>query len=137
MEYSAREIEVLDGVEVVRRRPFLFLEEPTVPGVSMHGRPSRTFGGGILNALSERLVVSTVHDDIRYRCAFARGGLVAFLTRARTDERCGTNWFTLRPDPIVLRGDLAFDDVAAIAAQCPSAAPIEVIDRRSERALWW
>jgi hypothetical protein len=41
----------------------------------------RFFFGAILNALSERLVVSTMHDDHRYRVVFAKGMVVTLLQR--------------------------------------------------------
>src|SRR5262245_64328267 len=51
----------------------------------------------VLNALCERLVVSTVHDGHRYRVVFSKGMLVTLLGRAHYDRPLGITWLTFRP----------------------------------------
>jgi DNA gyrase/topoisomerase IV subunit B len=65
----------------------------------------RFFFGAILNALSERLVVSTMHDGHRYRVVFAKGLLVTPLQPASCRQPFGTTWFTFRPDAATIGGD--------------------------------
>jgi DNA gyrase subunit B len=65
----------------------------------------RFFFGAILNALSERLVVSTMHDNCRYRVVFARGTVVTLLKPATCRLPLGTNWITFWPDTAIIGGD--------------------------------
>ncbi len=45
--------------------------------------------GATLNALSERLVVSTIHGKDRYRAIFSRGMVVSLLARSWCERRSG------------------------------------------------
>jgi hypothetical protein len=77
----------------------------------------RFFFGAILNALSERLVVSTIHDDCRYRVVFARGAVVSLLKSTSCRQPLGTNWITFRPDTAIIGGDaVTWADMQHIAA---------------------
>ena len=99
-----------------------------------------SFGAAIVSALTERLVVSTVHDDTRYRAAFSRGGLVSLLARCSTDERLGTAWLTFKPDADVVPGVIDFAEAEAIAARVSAVTPsvrIEAVDRSGEKPDWW
>jgi len=50
--------------------------------------------GAVLNALSERLVVSTMHADDCYRVVFEKGGIVSLLSRTHCKHPLGTTWLT-------------------------------------------
>ena len=50
--------------------------------------------GAILNALSEQLVVSTMHGGDRYRAVFSQGMIVSLLTRTHCASPLGTTWVT-------------------------------------------
>src|SRR6186713_2489020 len=60
------------------------------------------FSGAILNALSERLVVSTVHGAERYRAVFAKGVVVSLLRKESCETPLATNWMTFLPDCALL-----------------------------------
>jgi DNA gyrase/topoisomerase IV subunit B len=98
-------------------------------------------GGAIVNALSERLVVSTVHSGVRYRAAFRRGGLIGLLGRTgQTDEALGTNWITFKPDETVVPGAVTFEDAERLIGQLAARAPnveLSAIDRTQEKPDWW
>ena len=96
--------------------------------------------GAILNALSERLVVSTIHDGQRYRVVFSKGMLVTLLARARCNAPLGDIWFTFRPDPTIITGEvLSLADVQGTAARVEQAdgTRIRVEDRTAEDADWY
>ncbi|MCE9575655.1 MAG: hypothetical protein K8W52_21065 [Deltaproteobacteria bacterium] len=68
-----------------------------------HARRSFPHAGCRLNALSEKLIVSTVVDGARYWAGFSRGGLVSLLRKAGNDvEPLGTTWLTFLPDPSLI-----------------------------------
>lgn len=98
-----------------------------------------SFGGAIVNALSERLVVWTRHDDVTYRAAFRRAGLVSLLAKSPTDDVLGTNWLTFKPDGQFVTGSLTFRDVEAIAGRVGSEVPsvsVTAVDRTADQASW-
>lgn len=204
MAYTSRDIDVIEGLEAIRRRPTMYIGEETpernlcsrlvecvagnvaaepppptairivlwMGGVVTIGydgeplpiRPSETatgvahpelyflfmylfvpgsplqLGAAIVNALSERLVVSTVHDGVRYRAAFMRGGLVTLLSKSRTEEAFGTNWFTFKPDATLISGIVDAPEAARIATSVMKATPgasVTAIDRSSQKPDWW
>lgn len=120
-------------------RPFMVLRTPALNGLA------------ILNALSERLVVSTMHGGRRYRTAFSRG-MIASLLRARHCRRpLATTWLTYRPDATIIGGEAMTVDalagiaervalnMGAIAELCGGHlhdVPITVEDRTAEEADW-
>jgi DNA gyrase/topoisomerase IV subunit B len=96
--------------------------------------------GPILNALSEELAVSTMHDGRCYRAVFSRGMIVTLLRCVSCDRPLGTTWLTFRPDPTILGGEpLATSDAEKIAERMRSKAGnvrILVEDRTGEDADW-
>jgi DNA gyrase/topoisomerase IV subunit B len=96
--------------------------------------------GAVLNALSERLVVSTMHDDHRYRVVFSRGMLLTLLQRVHCDEPLGVTWLTFRPDAMVINGEaLTIGEVHRITERVVRNAEgerIRVEDRTTEDADW-
>lgn len=204
MGYASRDIDVIEGLEAIRRRPAMYIGEATAertlgsrlvesivgniaaespapaavrlilwageaitvaydgeplpirsysePGGIPHPELYRMFmyslapGGGlffgasIANALSERLVVSTVHENVRYRATFRRGGLISLLSKAPTDEPLGTNWLTLRADVDIIPGTLDFAEAEQIVVRVKEATPrvpVTAIDRSTENPDWW
>jgi hypothetical protein len=100
----------------------------------------RFFFGAILNALSERLVVSTMHDGHRYRVVFAKGMVAALLQGTSCLQSFGTNWFTFRPDTGIIGGDsVTWADMQCIAAWTgrQGSPRIRVEDHSSEEANWF
>ena len=96
----------------------------------------RFFFGAILNALSERLVVSTMQDGQRYRVVFAKGLLLTLLQPKSCRQPFGTTWFTFRPDTAIIGGDpVSWADVQGIAARQGSVR-ICVEDHSGEEADW-
>jgi len=95
----------------------------------------------ILNALSEKLVVSTMHADDRYRVMFMNGGIVSLLSRGHCRLPLGTTWFTYRPDTTLITGEvLEPEDVRSIAERVGrniKGARIRVEDRITEGADWY
>src|SRR5262249_56877127 len=72
--------------------------------------------GSALNALSEPLVVSTMHDGHRYRVDFSKGMIVRLLERAHCDRPLGITWLTFCPDTTIVAGEvLTLADVQRIA----------------------
>jgi DNA gyrase subunit B len=98
------------------------------------------YGMAILNALSERLVVSTMHAGDRYRVIFSKGMIVTLLHRAHCDRPLGTTWLTYHPDATIITGEmLTSDDVHGIAERVGRNADgvrIRVEDRMTEDADW-
>ncbi|WP_315779953.1 MULTISPECIES: hypothetical protein [unclassified Bradyrhizobium] len=100
----------------------------------------RFFFGAILNALSERLVVSTMHDDRRYRIVFSRGTVVALLKATTCCQPLGTTWITFRPDTAIIGGDaVTWADMQHIVASTErQGSPRFCIeDHSSEEAHWY
>lgn len=91
--------------------------------------------------MSERLLVSTIHDGISYRAVFRRGGLVTLLGKAGlTEEAFGTSWITFKPDEAVVPGTLSFDEARRLMAKLADEAhgvELSVADRSQEKPYWW
>jgi hypothetical protein len=92
----------------------------------------------VLNALSEQLVVSTMHAGDRYRVAFSKGTIVSLLSRTHCDRPLGITWLTYRPDATIITGDvLTSGEVQRIAerlGQKVEGVRIRVQDRMTEDA---
>jgi topoisomerase-4 subunit B len=102
-----------------------------------HAQRTLAAGATVLNALSERLVVSTMHDGHRYEAMFARGAIVQLLARTPCDAPLGTNWLTFRPDPSIITGDLDVEAAEPIVERAArDAVRVELVDRTSEKADW-
>ena len=108
-------------------------------GVEPFGR-TLSFGA-ILNALSERLVVSTMHGDGRYRVVLAQGRIVTLLSRTPCERPLGTTWFTFRPDSTIITGaSLSLEDTTEVTERVATNvkhARIVVHDRRTEEPDWY
>jgi DNA gyrase/topoisomerase IV subunit B len=92
--------------------------------------------GPILNALSERLVVSTMRGDQRYRVVFARGMIVSLLQATACAEPPGITWFTFRPDTTIIGdGPVTGAELRAMAER-EQAPRIVVEDHSGEEADW-
>jgi DNA gyrase subunit B len=107
-------------------------------GVAPFGR-SVPFGP-FLNALSERLIVSTMRDSRRYRVVFSKGMVVTLLAHATCDRPLGTTWLTYRPDATIIAGEpLTAADAETIAERIRQGAKgvrILVEDHMNEDADW-
>jgi len=99
------------------------------------------FFGAVLNALSERLVVSTMHDGHRYRVVFCKGMIVTLLSRTPCDRPLGTTWLSFRPDATILAGAaLTLGEAQRLAervARQAEGVPIHVEDHTTEDADWY
>ena len=107
---------------------------PMVPGGSR-----RTVGAALINALSERMVVATVHGDVCYRARFRRGCVASLLKREEPREIFGESWLTFEPDASVVQGEIALDDVRGIVAEIArdaSGVSLEIVDRSADLADW-
>jgi DNA gyrase/topoisomerase IV subunit B len=97
--------------------------------------------GPVLNALSERLVVSTMHAGDRYRVVFSKGRIVSLLSRTHCDRPLGTTWLTYHPDVTIVTGEaLTPGDAHGIAervGQKTECVRIRVEDRMTEDADWY
>ena len=97
--------------------------------------------GPVLNALSERLVVSTMHAGDRYRVVFSKGKIVSLLGPKHCDRPLGTTWLTYLPDVTIITGEaLTPGDVHGIAERVGLKAEgvrIRVEDRMTEDADWY
>ncbi len=72
-------------------------------------------GMAVLNALSERLVISTMHDGRRYRGVFSKGMIVSLLQSRHCDRPLGSTWLTYLPDTTIIAGEvLTLGDVQRI-----------------------
>jgi DNA gyrase/topoisomerase IV subunit B len=97
----------------------------------------RFFFGAILNALSERLVVSTMHDGHRYRVVFVKGLLATLLQPTSCRQPFGTTWFTFRPDTATIGGGpVTWADMQRIATSQGSSR-ICIMDHSGEEAEWF
>ncbi|MFO0736391.1 MAG: hypothetical protein U0270_10935 [Labilithrix sp.] len=96
--------------------------------------------GGVLNALSERLVVSTMHGDLRYRAVFSRGNIVMLLSKNRYATPLGTTWLTYRRDSTkVLGPSLTLIEAQAVAQRVmqTSGIRVNVYDRVNDEPDWY
>lgn len=95
----------------------------------------------LLNALSERLVVSTMHAGQRYRAVFSRGMVVSLLTRTWCEAPLGTTWLTFHPDETIITGaSLTRSEVQALVdgmVHEVSDVPVVVQDRTTDEADWY
>jgi DNA gyrase/topoisomerase IV subunit B len=105
------------------------------------GVPTPLAFGAVLNALSERLVVSTMHGGNRYRAVFSRGMVVSLLARSPCETPLGTTWFTFRPDESIVTGaPLTESEARAAVGRVTrdfSDVPIAIHDRSTETADWF
>src|SRR5215467_13585354 len=96
--------------------------------------------GPVLNALSERLVVSTMHAGDRYRVVFSKGSIVSLLCRSHCDRPLGITWLTYRPDTTIIAGEaLSSGEVRGIAERVglkTECVRIRIEDRMTEDADW-
>jgi DNA gyrase/topoisomerase IV subunit B len=88
-----------------------------LPILSVSAQRRLAFSGAIVNALSERLVVSTVHEGERYRVVFSKGMLVSLLAKAPSEVPLGTNWLTFLPDGDLLGGAVSSAEAAEIVTR--------------------
>jgi DNA gyrase subunit B len=96
------------------------------------------FSGAIVNALSERLVVSTVHEGDRYRVVFSRGMLVSLLAQAPCEVPLGSNWLTFLPDNDLLGAAVSSAESEEIVARFASRhLALTILDRSSDEADWY
>ncbi|MBS2014725.1 MAG: hypothetical protein JST00_17690 [Deltaproteobacteria bacterium] len=105
---------------------------PMVPGGSR-----RTVAAAMLNALSEHMLVATVHDDVCYGARFRRGCIASLLKREEPRERFGASWLTFTLDPSVAPGIVDVDTLRRIVEEVTDDAPsvaFEVHDRRGAYA---
>jgi len=97
--------------------------------------------GPVLNALSERLVVSTMHAGDRYRVVFSKGSIVSLLCRSHCDRPLGITWLTYRPDTTIIAGEaLTSGEVQQIVERVgrkTEGVRIRVEDRMTEDADWY
>lgn len=112
-------------------------------GLMARGDPfQRTLSfGAVLNALSDRLVVSTMHGGERYRAVFSQGLIASLLARTSCETPLGTTWLTFLPDATLIAGEpLTRDDAEGVAervAQEAGGVKVSVDDRTSEEADWY
>jgi DNA gyrase/topoisomerase IV subunit B len=96
--------------------------------------------GGVLNALSERLVVSTMHGDLRYRAVFSRGNIVMMLSKNRYATPLGTTWLTYRRDDRKVIGPaLTVVEAQAVAQRVmqSTGVRVNVYDRINDEPDWY
>lgn len=105
----------------------------------MHVRdPGVTWILPILNALSERLEVTTRHGAQAYRATCAAGGLIGLLHEVEPGELVGDTVLAFRPDATVIPGELsAATCQASCAARAHPAVPVTFVDRRPARMVEW
>src|SRR5262245_23114579 len=94
----------------------------------------------VLNALSERLVVSTMHAGHCYQVVFSKGTIVSLLRRSHCDRPLGITWLTYRPDATIITGEaLTSGEVQQLAErvrQNAESVRIRADDRMTEDANW-
>jgi hypothetical protein len=115
-------------------------------------KSGRRPGMAVLNALSERLVVSTMHGGRRYRTVFSKGMIASLLRCAHCDCPLGTTWLTYRPDATIVAGEaLTPDNLHGITERVGpnlngiaerfglnmAGVQIRVEDRMTEDADWY
>jgi DNA gyrase/topoisomerase IV subunit B len=102
-----------------------------------HEPPFAVFGS-VLNAICERLVVSTMHNGHRYRVVFSKGMLVTLLGRAHCDRPLGVTWLTFRPDAsIIAKQALTLGQVQEMAERNAEGVRIRIQDRTTEDTDWY
>jgi DNA gyrase/topoisomerase IV subunit B len=70
--------------------------------------------GAVLNALSDRLVVWTMHGETPYRAVFRQGGLFSLLAASHVRRALGSTWLTYRTDDTVAPGVVGAGTLAAL-----------------------
>jgi DNA gyrase/topoisomerase IV subunit B len=117
------------------------ISHPALYRSFMHLLAGREAFRAVLNALSERLVVSTMHDGHRYRVVFSRGMLLTLLRRVHCGEPLGVTWLTFLFDATIITGEvLTLGEVQRITervARNAEGVRIRVEDRTTEDADWW
>jgi DNA gyrase subunit B len=105
----------------------------------LHSAEQRlAFSGAFVNALSNRLVVSTVHEGERYRVVFSKGMLVSLLAKAPCEVPLGSNWLTFLPDNDLLGAAVSSAESEEIVARFASRhVAITIQDRSSDEADWY
>lgn len=92
----------------------------------------------IVNALSERLEVTTRHGVQAYRAICAAGGLIGLLHEVDPREMVGDTVLAFRPDATVVPGALAAATCEArCAARAQPAIPVTFVDHRPACAVAW
>jgi len=133
-------------------RPVDDIPYPALYRSFMHLLTPAVNGMAVLNALSEQLVVSTMHDGRRYRGVFSKGMIASLLGRTSCDRPLGTTWLTYRPDATIVAGEaLIPDNLHGIAEHVglnlhgiaerfglnTAGVRIRVEDRMTEDADWY
>lgn len=100
--------------------------------------PSVTGILSILNALSERLEVTTRHGARTYRAICAAGGLIGLLHEVDAATVRGDTVLAFRPDATVVPGELSPATCqTSAAARTHPAVPVRFVDNRPARAVAW
>jgi DNA gyrase/topoisomerase IV subunit B len=122
-------------------RPVDGVVHPELYQLFMHvGAAGRmlAIAGGVLNGLCERLHVSTVSGEHRYRAVFGKGTLVSLLHRASCESPLGTSWLTFLPDTSIVTGELSTRDAEQIVARVSKdSVDVAFHDRTDVEADWW
>ena len=133
-------------------RPVDDIAYPALYRSFMHLLTPAVNGMAVLNALSEQLVVSTMHDGRRYRGVFSKGMIASLLHCVHCDCPLGTTWLTYRPDATIVAGEvLTPRDVHGIPERVAlnmhviaerfglntEGVRIRVEDRMTEDAHWY
>jgi DNA gyrase/topoisomerase IV subunit B len=93
--------------------------------------------GAVLNALTERLVISTMSGGTRHRAVFAQGMLVSLLHSANCPDPPAINWLTFRLDTAIIGGEvLSWAGLECIVTP-RSGQRFSLEDRSSEEADWF
>lgn len=121
------------------------VSHPALYQYFMHLTAGGRVGGplffAVLNALSERLVVSTMHAGHRYRVVFSKGMIVRLLSSEHCDRPLGSTWLTFLPDATVVAGKgLTSGEAEEIVERIQRKAEgvqIHVEDHMTEDADWY
>jgi hypothetical protein len=103
------------------------------------GTPNRILSpaGAMLNALAEKLVVSTLHEGKCYRAAFRRGCLISLLSNVTHDAPWGTTWLTFKPDVTVVPGTIRAERLHEIVEEVRrDYRELDFYERTDEHADW-
>jgi DNA gyrase/topoisomerase IV subunit B len=90
-------------------------------------------GGAVANALSEALLVATMHEGTCYRARFSKGALVTLLHATQSEQPLGTNWLTFLPDIAVVPGTVTVQDCIALV----EGRSVEFVNKSDHAAEWW